>query len=349
MIRLLREKKWYKIIKKSAFFDRNFYLKSYPDVALANIEPIKHYIRYGTKEGRNPSCSFDTNYYLMTYKDIDVNVMNPLVHYILYGQFEGRQPSMNQNQSGADFSKNNDIQNKKDNNLIKMRQGYCPCCDSSVKFSSKQTWLRDHYLCSNCGCIPRERLLTYVIEQMLPNWKELSIHESSPATRGASDKLRKNCKNYIASHYYPNSKEEYVNSYKNIDLHHQNFEDESFDLVVTQDVFEHLPYPELAIKEIARTLKKGGYFISTVPLVNKFNPTQQWAELVDGEVKFFYAPDYHGNPIDPKGSPVFWHYGYDIASKFIEWSGMETIIVSNVIPELGIEAELLEVIVCRKI
>lgn len=240
------------------------------------------------------------------------------------------------------------FKDKNNHQFSKKIEGYCPCCEREVLFQSMNSWLRDHYVCSNCGSIPRERHLTYVIEQAVPNWKELTIHESSPAIRGTSEKLRENCENYIASHYYPQSIEDYVDGYKNIDLHNQNFEDESFDLVVTQDVFEHLPYPDRAIKEVVRTLKKGGYFISTIPLLNKFNPTKQWAELVDGEVKFFYEPDYHGNPIDPKGSPVFWHYGYDIASKFIEWSGMETIITNNVIPELGIEAELLEIVVCRK-
>lgn len=240
-----------------------------------------------------------------------------------------------------------EISNKKQ--FVKIEEGSCPCCDSDTTFISEKSWLRDNYRCVKCNCIPRERGLSYVIEQILPNWKNLVIHESSPGNRGTSLKLQKNCKNYISSHYYPNSKEEYVDGYKNIDLHKQNFEDEVFDLVVTQDVFEHLPYPEKAIKEIARTLKKGGYFISTIPLVKKFNPTVKWAELVDGDVKFFYEPDYHGNPIDPKGSPVFWHYGYDIASRFIEWSGMETIIVNNIIPELGIEAEFLEIVVCRKL
>ena len=349
MIQLLKRRKWYKVIEKSGLFDKNFYLKNYPDVALQNINPIEHYIRYGAKEHRNPSCYFDTDFYLDIYNDIDINVINPLVHYILYGQFEGRKISKSSNQLSIKLSEDNDMQNSKDVNFIKIKQGFCPCCDKEVEFIAKQNWLRDNYLCSNCKCIPRERHLTYIIEEIFPNWKELTIHESSPGNRGASAKLQNNCINYIASHYYPNSQEQYVNGYKNIDLHHQNFDDETFDLVVTQDVFEHLPYPKQAIKEIARTLKKGGYFISTIPLVNKFKPTQQWAELVDGGVKFFYEPDYHGNPIDPKGSPVFWHYGYDISSKLIEWSGMETIIVNNVIPELGIEAELLEVIICRKI
>ena len=233
--------------------------------------------------------------------------------------------------------------------ILKSVRGYCPCCDMKVKFLSKDTWLRDHYLCSNCKCIPRERHLTYMIENILPNWRELSIHESSPGNRGASIKLKGSCEHYIASHYYPHSNKENIDGYRNIDLQNQNFEDESFDLVVTQDVFEHLPDPDIAIKEVARTLKKGGYFISTIPLVNKFNPTVKWAELKNGKINFFYEPDYHGNPIDPEGSPVFWHYGYDIASKFIKWSGMETILINNIIPDLGIEAELLEVIICKKV
>ena len=85
-----------------------------------------------------------------------------------------------------------------------------------------------------------------------------------------------------------------------------------------------------------------------MPLVNKYNPTQQWAEIVDGKVNFFYEPDYHGNPIDPEGSPVFWHYGYDLAGKLFEWAGFETTIINNVIPDLGLEADLLEVIICKK-
>jgi GR25 family glycosyltransferase involved in LPS biosynthesis len=80
----------YKVIKKSKLFDDKYYLKNYPDVRRADVDPLKHYVTYGWKEGRNPSEKFDTNFYLATYSDIALSKMNPLLHYIKYGQAEGR-------------------------------------------------------------------------------------------------------------------------------------------------------------------------------------------------------------------------------------------------------------------
>ena len=54
----------YKIIKDSGLFDEEFYLKTYSDVRTLDIDPIKHYIKHGWKEGRNPSENFDTNIYI---------------------------------------------------------------------------------------------------------------------------------------------------------------------------------------------------------------------------------------------------------------------------------------------
>lgn len=43
------------------------------------------------------------------------------------------------------------------------------------------------------------------------------------------------------------------------------FPDESFDVVVMFDVFEHVTNPEAIIAEISRVLRKGGYFFSSTP------------------------------------------------------------------------------------
>lgn len=45
----------YELIKNSPFFDRDFYIKEYKDVALAHIDPIWHYLHLGWKERRKPS------------------------------------------------------------------------------------------------------------------------------------------------------------------------------------------------------------------------------------------------------------------------------------------------------
>lgn len=80
----------YKTIKKSGLFDEKYYLTTNEDIRKADINPIKHYIKYGWKEGRNPSEKFDTNFYLDSYPDVRDAGVNPLVHFIKYGKKEGR-------------------------------------------------------------------------------------------------------------------------------------------------------------------------------------------------------------------------------------------------------------------
>jgi hypothetical protein len=88
------------------------------------------------------------------------------------------------------------------NKSVIKNTGYCPCCDKKVIFFSDNEWLRDHYRCSNCGCIPRNRALMHCIEEFYPNWRDVVIHESSPYWSG-SEKLSKGAKQYITSQYYP--------------------------------------------------------------------------------------------------------------------------------------------------
>lgn len=229
-------------------------------------------------------------------------------------------------------------------------KGRCPCCDKDVVFRARNSWLRDSFLCTNCTSIPRERAIMLIIEKVLPNWKDLKIHESSPGNKGASLKLKENCIGYIASQYFPGEKfGTSIGDFRNEDLENQTFENESFDLVVSQDVMEHVYDPEQAFKEIARTLKKGGYYIFTTPLVNKFRPSEVWAKKGEGGKPIFLKePEYHGNPVDPEGSPVTMHWGYDIVGFIKSASGMDAVIEYIDDLNFGIRAEFNEVIVCRK-
>ncbi|RPI84858.1 MAG: glycosyltransferase, partial [Nitrosopumilales archaeon] len=80
----------YYIVRNSGFFDSRFYLREYQDIRSADIDPLWHFIRYGWKEGRNPSKTFDTKYYLDSNPDVRYHNINPLVHYIRFGKREGR-------------------------------------------------------------------------------------------------------------------------------------------------------------------------------------------------------------------------------------------------------------------
>ncbi|MAU27545.1 MAG: hypothetical protein CMH45_09095 [Muricauda sp.] len=77
-------------IAKSILFDRDFYLEQYDDVRTAGLNPAKHYLLFGAKEGRNPSKKFDSNSYLAANQDVALSGMNPLLHYEKFGRKEGR-------------------------------------------------------------------------------------------------------------------------------------------------------------------------------------------------------------------------------------------------------------------
>ena len=231
--------------------------------------------------------------------------------------------------------------------------GNCPICEQNVIFRSKHNWLRDHFICSNCGSIPRERALMQVIKTYYPNYRDLKIHESSPGIRGASIKLKSECRNYSTSHYYndlPLGKYHPIHGHRCEDLENLTLANEDFDLFITQDVMEHIFKPDKAFSEIARVLKPGGAHVFTVPLINKNNRSERWASRSDdGELIFHHEAEYHGNPIDAKGSLVTMHWGYDIAEYIMLSSGLySTIIVIDNL-NLGIRAEYIEVIVSRKI
>ena len=229
-------------------------------------------------------------------------------------------------------------------------RGYCPACANEVTFTAKNEWLRDHYLCSNCGSIPRERALMHTIETFFPAWRELTIHESSPCARGASLRLARECKGYLPSQFFPNiARGSSAGQVRCEDLEHLTFADATIDLHITQDVMEHVFHPNLAFRELARTLKPGGAHVFTTPLVNKQHNSKVRAQLLaNGEIRHLEPPAYHGNPISPDGSLVTMDWGFDICQQIFEACGLFTQIIYIDDLSKGIRAQLIEVLVTLK-
>ncbi len=230
------------------------------------------------------------------------------------------------------------------------QEGFCPCCEQKVLFIARNPWFRDYFRCNNCNSIPRERALMLTIKNEYPNWQELIIHESSPGSRGHSVLLRQKAKDYLETQYFPNTPlGTLVNGIRCEDLEQQTFEDSVFDLVVTSDVMEHIYEPDKAFKEIYRTLKPGGAHIFSVPIINKHHATQRWANKgKDGNPEFLFEPEWHGNPVDKKGSPVTMHWGFDIVDYIKEHTGAETKIVYIDDLHFGIRAEYIEIVIMKK-
>jgi SAM-dependent methyltransferase len=91
------------------------------------------------------------------------------------------------------------------------------------------------------------------------------------------------------------------------------FDDESFDLIVSSDVLEHVPLLDKAFKETARVLRPGGVHLFTVPPRAK---TKKRAEVVDGKIHHIETPDYHRDPLSASGILAFWDVGPDLPVMF---------------------------------
>ena len=102
-----------------------------------------------------------------------------------------------------------------------------------------------------------------------------------------------------------------------LDLQNIEFPDNSFDLFVSGDVFEHIADLDAALREITRVLRPGGLLISTFPFDPKREVTLEKAKISDtGEIEYLTKPEYHGNPVNPEaGSLVFSLPGWDILDR----------------------------------
>ena len=189
------------------------------------------------------------------------------------------------------------------------------------------------------------------IKMFYPEWRSLQVHESSPCGRGVSVKMKTECPGYTESQFYPAFPRGAIHpqGFRCEDLEDLTFPSRVFDLVITQDVMEHVLNPTRAFAEIARTLKRGGAHIFTVPLVNKARNSEVRAKRnSEGSIVYLQPPEYHENPVSSEGSLVSTYWGYDISEFIFKASGLYTTIVYIDDLSRGIQAELIEVLVSKK-
>ena len=83
-----------------ALFDAQYYLNQNPDVVDSGMDPFVHFMRYGWREGRDPSDHFALNWYVIKY-GLEAD-QNPLVHFVQVGQAAGYWTAPRTNQEVID-------------------------------------------------------------------------------------------------------------------------------------------------------------------------------------------------------------------------------------------------------
>lgn len=230
--------------------------------------------------------------------------------------------------------------------VVKKNYGYCHCCRNNVEFKSTETWLRDYYKCSVCYSIPRQRHLQYILDTFFPSWESMSIHESSPS----NDLIGRYAKNYSYSQFFNDIQPgQYFQNTRCENLEELTFPDNTFDIFITQDVFEHIFNPDLAKRQIMRVIKNGGAHIFTAPKHKSLKVSLPRATFAKGKVIHLKEEQYHGNPVSDGRSLVTWDYGDDFEFLLHKWCGFPTATYVTRDENLGIDGEYLEVFITRKI
>ncbi len=213
-------------------------------------------------------------------------------------------------------------------NLFQHRFGTCTICGMRTLFLAFDTGsaphAREQFHCAVCKSVSRHRHVALEmlrvferkeasLQEALPFFRNLKIYSASSGD-AMSQVLGKNNPNYVVSEYFPDTPlgaEKSGVQCQNLEA--LTFKDNAFDLVITEDVLEHVVNVKKALSEIHRVLKQGGFHIFTVPLLLD-SPTIERAVVEEnGGIKHLLPPEYHGDPI--RGEILaFRTFGYDIFS-----------------------------------
>lgn len=155
-----------------------------------------------------------------------------------------------------------------------LRKGICNICGARDGFSlTNQQNPRESWVCLSCGSTSRDRMYINALALATGNttplvdWsKNKSVHVLEAAGARAHPGILKNKFTYLNTSYVPEKMMD-QNFDKNLyaDLQSLHYEDHSFDIVMSSDVFEHVRLYKEALKEIFRVLKPDGIMVLQAP------------------------------------------------------------------------------------
>jgi SAM-dependent methyltransferase len=214
---------------------------------------------------------------------------------------------------------------------VETTAAYCHVCGQNATFRSYEPLdfpcKRNSFFCDACGSCARNRHVAQTILDRFPTQPgsrslvEFAQHFDGviwlTCTSGAiADRLRA-VRRCVASEFIENVPSgQIVNGVRCEDIQAASFATGSVDLVVTEDVLEHVPFPEAAFAEIRRVLKPGGFHIGTIPVHWGRETSIARAVIEDGKLRHMLEPEYHGDPTRPEGILAFTDYGQDIVSRY---------------------------------
>jgi SAM-dependent methyltransferase len=195
-------------------------------------------------------------------------------------------------------------------NLKYHKLGKCNICGRLTIFiCTDLKTARNNMFCIFCNSYSRKRhvaqlILREIIKENcsiseIPKKRNIKIYNTD--IKDAFFKVLHNYDQYYCSAFLPDvdpgkqiSERAFCQNIEKI-----SFDDESFDLVITEDVFEHIRDYEKGFREIFRILYIGGYHIFSVPCYF-YKPTIHRVYTFGDDDMHILPPEYHGDGIRGK-------------------------------------------------
>lgn len=222
------------------------------------------------------------------------------------------------------------------------RRGFCTLCGNPTLFllTGPLETIRNHALCVRCRSSSRNRHLAHCVLQAFRDRgaESLAALAADPSLRiyhtaaaGPVSHALGRGANVVRSEFLPGVRPgESRDGTRCEDLERLTFPDGAFDLVLSEDVFEHLHDYRSGFRQVHRVLRTGGYHVFTIPFYFDRRTADLW-EMVEGKRVLREPVEYHGDPV--RGSiPCYTHFGYDL----LDWlgeAGFSTRIVMSRAPE----------------
>lgn len=211
--------------------------------------------------------------------------------------------------------------------------GYCAACRAPRDLLVDRLWggsqqpdglwvpsWRERLECTRCLLNCRQRYMAGLLRDAVEGLPRPRVYLTERVTRffNWADRTFNHIE-LTGSEYLPDeeSRRHLPQDVPHEDVEELSFDTASLDLVVSNDVFEHINDPGRGARELARVLRPGGTVLLTAPMQYDRDESVTRARIVGGRLEHNLEPVYHGNPVDAEGgSLVFTDFGWDIVTLF---------------------------------
>ena len=140
----------------------------------------------------------------------------------------------------------------------------------------------EHFECPHCGAHDRERHLLLYLEKtgLLANMRGKSVLHFAPEKRLAQRIVSVQPERYVRCDLYPQAQD-----VVRVDMLAMEFPEASFDMLIANHVLEHVANDQLALAEIGRVLKVGGFAILQTPYSSMLHTTWEDVGIADDEAR----------------------------------------------------------------